>query len=387
MRNSLRVYDTIMSFLFKSAVRLHDIRILSTFAWAVVGLLLSHTVSLNRWCQHRPGPAQAESKVRQLTRWLHNPKIDVQACFQPLIQSTLQAWEGAQLVLALDTSQLWGRFVIVRVSLIYRGRALPLVWQVLENASASVAFETYAPLLKTVATWLPAGVPVLFLADRAFGVNRLWRLLRDLDWRFRVRLKLSGQVYRADHSRTKVGRLMPARGEVRFVHKIWLTAKRFGPLYLALGHVQTPQGYEQWAIVSDEPPSLQTFDDYGLRFDIEENFLDDKSSGFQLESSLIRAAEALTRLGLILATATLYLVSTGVSVVTLGLRRLVDSHWQRGLSYFKLGWRWLDYALTHAQGLLRFPWLDPAPDPAPVSASKKQDARPRVIVYALTLQT
>ena len=31
-----------------------------------------------------------------------------------------------------------------------------------------------------------------------------------------------------------------------------------------------------------------TVDDYGLRFDIEKSFLDDKSGGFQLESSLSR---------------------------------------------------------------------------------------------------
>ncbi len=50
-----------------------------------------------------------------------------------------------------------------------------------------------------------------------------------------------------------------------------------------------------------------------------------------------RIADALTRLGLILATATLYLVSTGTAIVSLGLRHLVDTHWQRGLSYFQIG--------------------------------------------------
>lgn len=44
-----------------------------------------------------------------------------------------------------------------------------------------------------------------------------------------------------------------------------------------------------------------------MRFDIEENFLDDKSAGFQLESSEIRSADALARLCLILATAILFL--------------------------------------------------------------------------------
>jgi hypothetical protein len=51
------------------------------------------------------------------------------------------------------------------------------------------------------------------------------------------------------------------------------------------------------------------------RFEIEENFLDDKSNGFQLESSLVREAEALTRLCFVVAVATLYLVAQGTQVV------------------------------------------------------------------------
>jgi hypothetical protein len=50
---------------------------------------------------------------------------------------------------------------------------------------------------------------------------------------------------------------------------------------------------------------VKTFEEYGLRFDIEENFLDDKSNGFQLESSLIRSAAALERLCVVLAITTL----------------------------------------------------------------------------------
>jgi hypothetical protein len=45
-------------------------------------------------------------------------------------------------------------------------------------------------------------------------------------------------------------------------------------------------------VVSDEPTEAKTFEEYGWRFDIEENFLDDKSNGFQLESSPIRSANA-----------------------------------------------------------------------------------------------
>ena len=52
---------------------------------------------------------------------------------------------------------------------------------------------------------------------------------------------------------------------------------------------------KNWLIASDEPTSRETFVEYGLRFDIEEGFKDDKSGVFQLESSKFRDAQALTR--------------------------------------------------------------------------------------------
>jgi hypothetical protein len=116
---------------------------------------------------------------------------------------------------------------------------------------------------------------------------------------------------------------------------------------------------------------------------IEEGFLDDKSGGFQLERSRLRNSEVLSRLCLILAIATIYLVSTGVSLVTLGLRALVDAHWFRELSYFKLGWRWLKHAITNQKALLRFAYLDPFPDPQPPISSWPQFSRPSLTLYSI----
>jgi hypothetical protein len=99
-------------------------------------------------------------------------------------------------------------------------------------------------------------------------------------------------------------------------------------------------------VVSDEVTNLTTLGEYGLRLDIEENFLDDNSNGFQLESSLIRSAAALTRLGFVLAHTALYLVAQGTEVVKRGKRRWVDPHWFRGNSYLKIGWNWVRSALS-----------------------------------------
>jgi hypothetical protein len=329
---------------------------------------------------------QAASKERQFARWLDNAKIREAPIYRKLARKALASWSGAELFLALDSSSLWDRFVIVRVALIYRGRALPLSWLVREQASTSVAFEAYQHLLKEAAAILPAGCRVILLADRGFDDTDLFSLAVNLGWGFRIRAKSSLRVYRASKPSTKIGRLLPAKGRALFLHKVWLTDRYFGPVHLALAQVQTPHGYEAWAIISDEPTDLHTFDEYGLRFDLEENFLDDKSAGFQIEASEIRNAGMLSHLGLILATTTLYLVSMGTAVVQEGLRRWVDSHWQRGLSYFQIGWRWLAHALSNLQPLWPHFWLEPGPDPEPVYASKRQAARPVAILFDLRLE-
>ena len=144
-------------------------------------------------------------------------------------------------------------------------------------------------------------------------------------------------------------------------------------MYLALAHLA--ENGERWLVVSDEPTSLTTLDEYGFRFDIEENFLDDKSNGFQLEASLIRSANALTRLGLVLALTTLYLVAQGTEVVKQGKRRWVDAHWFRGNSYLKIGWNWVRSALSKGWMLLTRLSLNGEPDPDPARASRNQYAR------------
>ena len=141
-------------------------------------------------------------------------------------------------------------------------------------------------------------------------------------------------------------------------------------MHVALARLEN--GREYWFVVSDEPTGVETFDDYGRRFSIEENFLDDKSNGFQLEASLIRSADAVSRLCFVLAMVTLYLVAQGVEVVAQGKRRWVDPHWFRGASYLKIGWCWVKKALRNHWPLLTRLALPGEPDPQPAIASRKQ---------------
>jgi hypothetical protein len=125
-------------------------------------------------------------------------------------------------------------------------------------------------------------------------------------------------------------------------------------------------------IVSDEPTTLQTFAQYRLRFCVEETFLDLKSNGFKIEASRLRDKFALTQLCGVLALTMLFLVLQGTQVVASGKRRLVDRHWQRGMSYLKLGWNWIRLAVTKQWKIHLFQLLSGASDPQTAIASQRQ---------------
>ena len=259
-----------------------------------------------------------------------------------------------------------------------------MAWQVVEHRSAQVAFRVYRDLLERAAGLLPSGTrKVVLLADRGFADVALMQLCQQLGWRYRLRIKSNFLVHRSGHGSASVEQLLPKRqGKAVFLHYVTLTGERYGPVHLALAR---PQGEaDPWLIVSDALTGLQTFEEYGLRFDIEENFLDDKSNGFQLEDSKLRSAAALERLFFAIATTTLYLVVQGSEVVAQGRRREVDPHWFRGSSYLKLGWQGLKQAMNKSWQLITGWCLRGNEDPDPAMASRRQYERAQLKFQRLT---
>lgn len=375
MESTPDLYDTLLRVLCQDTTWL-DRRHRQTLAWMMVGLISAKTVSLGAWTPFVVSRARyAQSIVRRFRRWLDNHRIKPEALYGPLIEKALVSWMGKRVYVALDTSMLWNTYCLIRLAVIYRGRAVPLAWQVIEHRSAAVSFTTYKDMFEQASARLPLACEVVLLADRGFADTQLMGHLRALGWHWRIRIKSNVGIHPTHLRPFQVGDIALEAGHMSFWHGVALTDTHFGPVHLA---VARPLGSaEYWYVISDEAADRKTFEEYGLRFDIEENFLDDKSNGFQLEDSLIRSAAALERLCCVLAITTLYIVSVGTAVVQQGKRRLVDPHWRRGASYLKIGWHWVHYALTQGYELLTTVYLSSAPDPEPAMASKKQAAQRR----------
>jgi hypothetical protein len=180
MESTPRLYDTLVHVLSQHRNWL-DRRHLKTLAWMMVGLLHSRLISLTAWAPYVQSRAvYAQSCVRRFDRWLHSKRIDVHRLYGPLMQQALAEWGQNVLYLALDTSTLWDLYCIVRISIIYRGRAIPMAWKVLQHSSSSVAYDVYKDVLDKVASLLPLHCTVVFCADRGCADTHLMTHLRKL---------------------------------------------------------------------------------------------------------------------------------------------------------------------------------------------------------------
>ena len=374
MRTS-RLYHQLHQLLGQS-ISWADQRHLQTLIWMVIGLVCSECISLTKWRVYvRTRALFAQSHQRRFSRWLHNPRINVQRLYSELIQTAIAQWNQSSLRVIEDTSMLWDEYCLIRLSLQYRGRAVPIVWRVIRHGSSSVRFSVYQSMLKRSARLIPQGVSVCFLADRGFTDTQLMRYLRDdLHWHFRIRVKSNTWIHRAGKGWKQLHHYPLALGEAILLQGVTLTkGDPIREVNLALGRDSLSR--QLWCVATDEPASVQTFREYGERFQIEEEFLDEKSNGFQLERSEIRSVPALSRLCLVMAIATLVLTVQGQQVIAHDKRRWVDCHWQRGNSYLRIGWSWLKGVLHQGWQLFCTITLEGAQDPEPAFASKKQSQK------------
>lgn len=351
-------------------IKPQDKRHLQGFAEIIAAILQSESGCLSHWLpylSHRD--CQARSHLERLNYFVHNPKIKAEIFYAPLIKHFLSVWEGESLELTLDTSMLWDRYCLIEICLIWGGRSIPLAQTVLEHGSATVGFEQYRPLLETVVTVLPDNCTVTLLADRGFEHGALIRWLGQRGWSWCIRAKCDLQVTLTTGKEQAVTQLLPQPGQANLFHQVRILSDI--SCHLATANLTTTD--EPWAVLTDSPPTLQTFACYGRRFGgIEPHFKDYKSAAFELIRSHLRDARALTCVLMLLATAQLFALHLGFLLTQLGQRYQIDWHGERGLSFLQLGLRQLQRLCY--QGL-PIPPFRPLPRCNPPSASASRRKR------------
>ncbi len=76
------------------------------------------------------------------------------------------------------------RHCIIHLSVVCCGRAVPLLWKVLEHQSSTVAFNEYKILLRLAERLLSKYPDIILLADRGFANGELIAWLKNTHWHY-----------------------------------------------------------------------------------------------------------------------------------------------------------------------------------------------------------
>lgn len=314
-------------------------------ALLVLGLVVGKAVHLGHIVRAWPVASKDPSLVNRLRRFLDNAQVDSRTGYRPVVAPILQQLAGQPSRLVLDVPPVGLNHRMTMVGVQYRGRTLPLIWEVFEGTKGHVGFQTHIRLLRRLKDWLPADSPVEVVADAGYESLSFLRWLSRQHWQFVIRLTGRTLVSTDGEHWTKLRHLSLEPGQTRVLGWVRVTAKHnCGWLYLVAHWAQGED--EVWYLVSNrQMPPAQWLRLYARRMWIEEMFGDMKGHGFNLQASHLEDAQRMNRLLLGLCIAYLWLFSIGSWVVKNGFRHWIDVKSRRDKSYFRLGLDWLARAL------------------------------------------
>ena len=171
-------------------------------------------------------------------------------------------------------------------------------------------------------------------------MERRMRWLTQAQWDWAIRVKSNLQITLNNGKKQLLSELFPPKDQVY----LFAGVKVLGDVSGNLGIANCRGVKEKWALLTNTPLSLQTFQLYGKRFGgIEPRFKDYKSGTFELLRSKIRNALAFSNLLMMVEIAELLAIRLGLGVLQTGQRLRLDWHGERGLSLLQLGIREINH--------------------------------------------
>lgn len=310
---------------------LHAKRVAS-LAGAAVGVLEGAALGI-----HAIGNALAVAEglkskhaVKQVDRMLNNEGIPVWRLFGSWVPYVVG--DRLEIVVALD----WTDFdeddqsTIALSMITSHGRATPLLWKtVMKSELKGWRNEHEDVLLERFREVLPEGVKVTVLADRGFGDQALYELLKDqLGFGFIVRFRGVVKVTSAEGETRPAKDWVPSNGRTLRLRGARVTKSRreIG----AVVCVKAKGMKEAWHLATShgDKPGSEIVALYARRFTIEESFRDQKNLRFGMGLSETRIADPARRdrLLLVSAVAIALLTILGAAGEALGLDKWLKTN-------------------------------------------------------------
>jgi hypothetical protein len=160
---------------------------LTTLAALMSGIVGRKSTHLPHIATQVPDGTKPESRVKRFARWMQNDHVTEDVYFVPYAEGLLRHLALQTLVLIIDGSVVGRGCVALMMHVVYKGRALPLAWQVRKGKKGHFPEDLHIALVKQVHKLIPLGASVVLLGDGEFDGTTLQHTLQDDHWSYVVR--------------------------------------------------------------------------------------------------------------------------------------------------------------------------------------------------------
>jgi len=321
----------------------HQEQHLNTLALLICGIVASQHVQFAPIADHAPIRGQKnESLITRFRRWVKHDAISVEAVWLPFARAVLAALAHSPLTIVLDGTTAGRGCMVLMASVVYEGRAIPLLWSVVKGKKGHLSQDLHCALIRRLQELIPAHAQVLLLGDGEFDGTQLQDAIRTAKWQYVCRTATNILIYALGRVFT-VGDLPLSRGEAVAIADVEMTAARYGPVLL-IG-VWDGADQEPIYLISSLTDADVAVERYRLRFRIESMFANHKSRGFHIHKSHLAAPERVARL--LIATSLAYLWVHAVAMFAHAEGWIERFHRKDrcDLGLFQIGVRAIRYAL------------------------------------------
>lgn len=317
----------------------HQERHLNTLVALICGLVGGFHAALPSIAAHAPaGRANEESVIRRFKRWLQHDHHTLDAWFLPVARALLASLAHQPLLFVMDGSMVGRGCIALMLSVVYHGRALPLVWLVIKGKKGHFPEQTHRDLVAAVASLVPQTADVTVMGDGEFDGTLLQADIHARGWKYVLRTS-SNSTFCAYEMKRSASDLKLEQAEGWAVREAYVTGALYGPVTL-MGIWE--QGYDEpLYLVTNMADEQKAVAWYRKRAHIETFFRDHKSHGFHLHKSHLSDPKRLTRLLIASCLAYLWLVYLGVCALRDGWLSLLHRQDRCDISLFQLGRRLL----------------------------------------------
>ena len=319
------------------------VRHLRTLAALISGIVGSKHTHLPQIAAKMVDGNKPESRTKAYSRWIANDKIDYETYYLPYVETLLQSLTHRPLVLIMDVSAVGRGCVTLMLSVVYQGRALPLIWSTLAGSKGHLAEEVHLDLLQRAQALVPANARVIFLGDGEFDGANLIKAIASSSWQYVCRTANNRRLQEGEESfsfrQIDVGAeeffhvpnvCFDSAPELRFHAVMWWERCYKEPIYL-ISNIDPPHEVLFW---------------YKKRYHIETFFSDQKSRGFHLHKSHVSDPERLSRLMIAACLAYIWIVYLGIWAIHHNWHHQIHRSDRCDLSLFQLGLRMLEHCLN-----------------------------------------